>query len=124
MASAISNSSAKVVLCQCRVWASLELGKSRGSAIMAITRSRRREGLEAMSSSTPSLRIIVSTASTWPWGHERVMRKVSAAGTNVSPLRERLMISMRLSGRWERLPRVSCVTVFPLRMDRRSKWVT
>ena len=38
---------------------------------MAITRSRVREGLDAMSSSTPSLRIIVSTASTWPCGNER-----------------------------------------------------
>ena len=44
MASATSNSSAKVVSCQCRVLASLELGKSRRSAIMAITRSRCREG--------------------------------------------------------------------------------
>ena len=42
----------------------------------------------------PSLRIMVRTASTWPCGSERVMRKASAAGTKVSPLRERLMMSM------------------------------
>ena len=45
MASATSSSSAKVVSCQCRVLASLELGKSRRSAIMAMTRSRCRRGL-------------------------------------------------------------------------------
>src|SRR5205823_8921412 len=39
-------------------------------------------------------------------------------------LRERLMSSMRWSGRWERFPRVSWVTVLPLRRERRSRWVT
>ena len=42
----------------------LGAGKSRRSAIMATTRSRCRERFDVMSSSTPSLRIIVSTAST------------------------------------------------------------
>ncbi len=76
----------KYVSFECRVWASLELGKRRRSATMAITRSRWGGGLAAMSSSSPSLWIIARTASTWPCGRLRVMRKVSAAGTKLSPL--------------------------------------
>src|SRR5512135_2025212 len=62
MASWRWSSSASVVSCQWRVLASLELGNRRRSAIMAMTRSRRREGSEAIRSSSPSLRIIVRTA--------------------------------------------------------------
>ena len=64
MASTISNSSAKVVSCQWRVWASLELGKITALGDHGDNQVRCRERFDAMSSSTPSLRIIVSTAST------------------------------------------------------------
>ena len=61
---------------------------------MARTRSRCREGREAMRSSRPRRRIIVRIASTCPWGSERRVRNASEAGTKVSPLRERLIRSM------------------------------
>ena len=84
-----ATSSASVVVCQSRVVASFEQGKRIRCTIMANTKSRSRQGLEAISVSRPSLRIIRSTASTCPWGKERSVRKASLVETKVSPLRLR-----------------------------------
>ena len=59
--------------------------------------------------------IIRSTASTWPCGRDRVVRKASSAETNSSPRRLRRMMSMSLSGRCEILPSVSWSTFLPSR---------
>ena len=42
----------------------------------------------------------------------------------VSPASRRRMVSIRSGGRWERLPRVWCLTFLPSRKDRRSRWLT
>src|SRR3954470_15878524 len=62
---------------------------------------------------------MVRIASTWRWGRGRRTRKDWAAGTNVSPLRERLIRSMTWTGRSERFPRVSCLTLPSCRKERR-----
>jgi hypothetical protein len=82
--SATSNSSAKVVSCQCRVLANLELGNCRHSAIRATTRSHRRDGWEAMRSSRPSLRILVRMASTCPYGSARDLEGVSGGNEGLA----------------------------------------
>lgn len=85
------------------------------AATIAMTRSRSRQGLEATSEASPRRFIIKATACTCPWAREAVTVKASATGTKVSPFKLRRMISIRESGRCERLPRVSLRTRVPSR---------
>jgi len=58
-----------------------------GEATIEATRLRSREAREAMSFSTPSSRIIASSAATWPWGSERRISKAPLVPGETFPRR-------------------------------------
>ena len=70
-----------------------------------------------------SRRMARSTAAVSPCGREATISKRSPAGTNASPRSARRTMSTRLSGRCERLPSVSFLTLPSSRKLRRSRWV-
>ena len=115
LASITPNSYARVPVCQRRVVASLVSGPTIRDPTMNSARSRSGQDLEAISGAKPSERMAKDTAGTWPWAREVVISKLAQADTKVSPCKERRMMSMTLSGRWDRLPRVSFLTLPPSR---------
>ena len=109
------HNSSSVVLCHSLLLPSLEQPCSRRSAIIATTRSRCRDRLEAMIVSSPILRMVPRIALTWPWGMDRSMANAWSQETSFSPRRVRLMASMASGGRQVRLARVRLRTLLPSR---------
>ncbi len=84
-------------------------------ATMAATRSRSREGREAMMFMRPRVRMVPSTQATCPWGRLRTISRLELAGRKTSPLSASLIISITSGGRWDMFPSVSCFTLPPSR---------
>ena len=95
-----------------RAVASLEPGAITWATSIAVTRSRRRDGVGSMSASRPSRAALPSTAATCPWGRLRVISKASersrAAGR---PLSARCSLSTLCSGQRDKLARVRVLTL-------------
>ena len=120
-ASSTCNSCAKVVVCQTRAVANFEHGCKIRCAIMASARSRSRHGREASNVSTPSLRIVPRTASTWPCGVERSVEKNSSFGTSSTPLNASRKTLTASGGHAERLAMVVLTILPPSRWASRNK---
>src|SRR6516162_3467332 len=121
VASLTPSSSAKVVLCHCRVVASLEQGSSKRCTIMASTKSRSRQGWEEIMASRPSLRTASKTASTWPWGKVFWVESRSWGETRVSSRSRRRKVSIFSGGQEERFAKVRWRVLLPSRQPWRRR---
>ena len=99
-----------------RAVASLESGAITAAISMAITRSRRRDGVGSISSASPSRCAVASTAATCPCGRLRVISNASANSSfGGSPLSARANVSTLCSGQCDRLASVRFFTLPPSR---------
>ena len=99
-----------------RATASLEPGSITWATSIAVTRSRVREGVASMSSSTPSRRAVPSTAATCPCGRLRVISNAcDKSSFGGSPLSVCASASTLGSGQCDRLARVRFFTFPPWR---------
>src|SRR5215469_10931383 len=121
VASPTLSSSAKVVLCHCRVVASLEQGSSRRCTIMASTKSRSRQGREESKVSRPSWRTASRRASTWPWGKVFWVASRAWGETRVSSRSRRRKVSIFSGGQEERLAKVRWRVLLPSRQPSRRR---
>src|SRR6266478_371409 len=121
MASLTPSSSAKVVLCHCRVVANLEQGASKRSTIMASTKSRSRQCLAEIMESRPSLRMARRRASTWPWGKVFCVASRSWGETRGSSRSKRRKVSIFSGGQSERLAKVRLRVLSPSRQPSRRR---
>src|SRR3989442_2973340 len=88
---------------------------------MATTRSRSREGREAISVSTPRWCIAVRTAWTWPWWRDASPWNSVALGVSGSSRNTRRSRSTFAGGQWLRLARVRFLTFPPSRYPSRRR---
>jgi hypothetical protein len=85
------------------------------AVIMAVTRSRRREGTGSITCSRPSERMEPSTAATCPCGRLRVISNMPSSPAGGSPFSARDSASTLASGQDDRLARVRFFTLPPSR---------
>ena len=85
-------------------------------AIIASAKSRSREAVRLSRRGRSSLRIMPSTAATWPCGSARWISKTSSGlATTLPPASSTRRPSITAGGNWPRLARVRFLTRLPSR---------